>query len=203
LTNDGAIRMQNLAVFGYPFLTNTISAVAASGTLTEIGTNVVKKDKITIGTTQYMFVSQLTNSIPNQVAIVPSSFDSTLNNLIAAINQGPGTGTAYSSATASNAMVVAGPLINHAFTVTAVVPGVGGNSIATSFTPSGRAVNLSWGGQSTLFGGTARVSSIVPFQPNTAFINDGMFFDQGSIIYSGNFENSGVFSNGIGSFTLQ
>jgi hypothetical protein len=36
-----------------------------------------------------------------------------------------------------------------------------------------------------------------------AFINNGLVSDNGSAIWADNFENSGTFSNGIGSFTLQ
>ena len=203
LTNNGAIRMQNLAYFGNPLVTNFMSATAASGMLAETGTNAVKNDKVTIGSTQYTFVTTLTNSVANQVKMVPASFDSSLSNLITAINAGSGAGTSYSTATKSNASAVAGPLINHAFTVTALAAGTAGNSISTVFTPATASVNLSWQGHSTLFGGQAAGSAAASFLYNTALINNGLFFDQGSIIYAGTFESSGVFSNGLGSFTLQ
>jgi hypothetical protein len=202
LTNNGAIRAQNLAIFGNPFVTNVTSAVAARGTLSEIGTNVVKNDKVTIGTNSYTFVSALSGTA-NQVAIVPASFDGSISNLIAAINGAAGAGVAYSSATKSNSQVTAGALMNHAFTVTALAPGIAGNAIITKFIPATASSNLTWGGSSTLVGGAAESTNIVPFLFSTALINNGVFMDQGSIIDAGNFESSGVFSNGVGSFNLQ
>ncbi len=207
LTNNGAIRMQNLALFGFPFLTNVVPAIPASGTLSELlpkGTNVVKRDRVTIGTNQYVFVATLTNNIPNQVAIVTNSFAASLSNLIAAINAAPGgAGVGYSTNTRANPVAAAGPLITNDFAVTALVAGTAGNSIATLFTPATTSTNLSWGGHATLFGGLAPVTKVVSFLNGTAFINNGIFMDQGSIIYAGNFLGSGVFSNGVGSFTLQ
>lgn len=203
LTNDGAIRMQNLAYYAAPVLTNTIPAAPATGTLTGTGTNAVKKDKVTIGNVQYLFVSTLTNKVANQVAIVPSSFDATLSNLIAAINAGPGAGTAYSTNTKANPQATAGPLSNHAFLVTAVTNGTPGNSVVTTFTPFSSRVNLSWGSHATLFGGHGQTNTLVPYIGNSALINNGIFEDQGTIAYADNFESSDVFSNGIGSFSLQ
>jgi hypothetical protein len=203
LTNNGAIRTGNLLYFGYPMLTNRLGPVPATGLLSEIGTNVVKKDKVTIGTNQYLFVTALTNSIANQVAIVPSSFDASLSNLIAAINGAPGAGVAYSSVTKSNPVVVAGVLTNSGFTVTAVTPGLSGNSIVTTFSPAITSTNLSWNGRTTLSGGMLAQTNVVSFLNGTALVNNGVFEDQGAIIYAGNFVSSDVFSNGIGNFTLQ
>lgn len=203
LTNNGAIRTLNLAYFGYPYLTN-VSSVAATGALskTGAGTNVVNNDKVTIGTNQYIFVSTLTNALPNQVKIVASSLDASLSNLIAAINGGSGSGTAYSSATTSNLWVTAAGVSNHAFAVTALIAGPKGNTNVVSFAPSTTSSNLTWGGQTTLAGGIY-VTNRSWFLTNSAFINNGIFSDEGSVIYSGNFVNNGVVSNGVGSFTLQ
>jgi len=46
-------------------------------------------------------------------------------------------------------------------------------------------------------------TNIVSYLYNSAFINNGIFSDQGSTIYAGNFQSSGIFSNGVGSFNLQ
>jgi hypothetical protein len=203
LTNNGAIRMQNLAYFGHPFLTNITPAVAASGTLFENGTNVVKKDKVTIGTNQYMFVATLTNTVANQVLIVPASFDASLSNLIAAIDGITNSSVKYSTATRSNKMVVAGALMNHSFTVTALTNGTGGNLIATLFAPATGATNLSWQGHTNLFGGLNMATNVTSFLASSAFINNGVFMDQGTVIDSGDFESGDIFSNGVGPFTLQ
>jgi hypothetical protein len=193
LTNYGAIRTGNLFNFGYPALTNS----AAIGILSEAGTNVVKLDKVTLGANQYLFVGQLTNSIANQVAIVPNSFDATMNNLIAAINGGSGAGTAYSSNTVANPQATAGALVNGAFTVTSQVAAT--TTVASTFTPATGAINLSWGGHSSLYGGT----NIISYLYSTAFINNSYVSDQGANIYAGNFVNNGTYTNGVGSFTLQ
>lgn len=202
LTNSGAVRMQNLAYFSFPFLTNSTPPVQASAVLTEIGTNVVKKDKVVIGTNQYTFVATLTNTIANQIVIVPTSFDSTMSNLIAAINGYPGAGINYSTVTRPNTFAVAGPLASGAVTVTALGTGSAGNSIPIGFTAATSSINLTWG-SSVLGGGVDGTTNIVPFIGNSAFINNGIFMDQGSIIYADNFESSDVFSNGVGSFALQ
>jgi len=210
LTNNGAIRMQNLAYFGHPFYTNitaALPAVAAAGSLakTSTGTNVVAADVVTVGTNKYVFVNSLTNKLANQVQIVPASVDGSLNNLIAAINGASGSGTVYSSATIANPLVAAGLLTNHSFTVTALTAGTAGNAIATLFTPATASANLTWG-QRTLAGGVNTISAITnltSFLTNSALINHGIFEDQGSIIYAGNFTSSGQFFNGTGSFTLQ
>ena len=210
LTNYGAIRSANLINISYPTLTNT-SFVLASGVLSESGTNAVRKDKVTVGTNQYLFVTTLTNAVANQVAIVPGSFDSTMQNLIAAINGGGAGGAtvSYSTATTANPLASAGPLANGAFTVTALTAGTNGNGIASLFSPSTTSTNLSWGHHSTLYGGTAIATNIVPSvafsggAPNTAFVNNGIILDEGSAIYAAYFENGGIISNGIGGFALQ
>ena len=46
-------------------------------------------------------------------------------------------------------------------------------------------------------------TNVVSYLYNNALINNGVFMDQGSTIYAGNFESSGIFSNGLGSFKLQ
>lgn len=200
LTNNGAIRAQNLVYFGYPFETN---CGPATNTLLETGTNVVKKDTVTIGSDHYLFVSSLTNKDANQVQIVPSSFDASLSNLIAAINGGPGSGTAYSTNTKPNPDVLAGMLTNfgiyRGFTVTAQTNGASGNKVVTLFAPATKSTNLTWVSRGTLMGGG---SNAVPYLFSTALVNNGIFSDQGSIFYAGNFESSGIFSNGIGSFSL-
>lgn len=202
LTNNGAIRLQNLVYSGNPLLTNYLS-ISAMGTLKEAGTNAVRKDKVAVGANQYMFVARLTNSVANQVAIVSNSFDATMNNLIAAINGGGagGPGVAFSSATTPNPAASAGPLLNGAFTVAATASGAGGNGAATTFTPATSSVNLSWNGHAALYGG-ASSTNVVSYLNNTAFINNGVFQDLGSVIYAGNFVNSGEFDNELNSFTL-
>jgi hypothetical protein len=198
LTNYGAIRTLNAVNFGYPDLTNSTLSVAASGTLAEAGTNVVKKDVVSIGTNHYMFVGKLTNTVPNQV-LISASFDASLSNLIAAIN-GAG-GTNYSTNTLANRWVSAGALSSHAFTVTARVAGANGNTNAIAFTPATTSSNLTWNGHTTLQGGLTGTTNYVQFP--SAFINHGIFSDQGTLMYVGNFLSDDIVSNGVLSFALQ
>lgn len=206
LTNNGAIRIANTANFGQPLLvTNpSLPAVKAAGTLWEIGTNVVKKDRVTIGTNQYYFVGTLTNKTANQV-LIGATFNASMSNLIAAINHATGSGSTYSTNTRANPSVSAGPfsVANHAFTVTALTAGAAGNSIATLFTPATASSNLTWNGNSTLTGGAnATSASTTGTFALSSFVNNSLITDQGTAIWSTNFQNAGTISNGLGSFSL-
>ena len=205
LTNNGAIRTLNQASFGNPFVVNAtpgVPAVAAVGTLAQLGgANVVNNDKVTLGAKQYTFVTTLKSGATNQIK-VGTTFDSSLGNLIAAINHSLGSGTKYSTGTKSNAQVKAGALAGHAFTVTAFTAGTAGNSIVATTTST----HLTWNGHSTLAGGvnfTAGSTNVVSF-PYATFINNGLLSDQGANIYASYFVNSGLITNGAaGSFILQ
>jgi hypothetical protein len=209
LTNNGAIRAGNLAVFGSEVVTYTTNvtagtpAVTATGTLSELlpATNVVAGSGVTIGTNQYVFVKTLTNTVPNQIKIAPG-FDGTMNNLIAAINRAAGSGTTYSTNTKANPLVTAGARNNHAFGVTATTTGAAGNAVVTITTSA----NLTWNGLTTLSGGVDAVpatTNIVSVGGRYgAFINNSLIMDQGSTIYADNFLNCGAISNGVGSFIL-
>jgi hypothetical protein len=207
LTNNGAIRAANTANFGRSLIVTNpiIPAVAASGTLSEGAgkTNVLKNDRVTIGTNQYTFVNVLTNKTPNQVLISPT-FDASMNNLIAAINHTTGSGSIYSTNTRANPRVMASSLVSHAFTVTAITAGASGNTNVTLFTPATASVNLTWNGYSTLTGG----ANLIPATPVgtfalSSFINNSLIADQGTAIWTTNFLNAGTVSNGSGSFSLQ
>lgn len=213
LTNNGAIRLPNSAQFGghsnIVTVTPSIPAAAATAKLSEMGgTNPVKNATVTIGSKKYAFVTTLANGTANQVKIA-KTFDGSMSNLIAAINHAAGSGTTYSSATTVSTQVTAGLLSSHAFTVTATTnaPGAAGNSIAIATS----ATNLTWniptntvsalsGGAGAVLGTTNVSSTPVPYG---ALINNSLISDQGSAIWAADFENSGAFLNGIGSFALQ
>jgi len=209
LTNNGAIRFQNLAQFNGTSnilaVTPAIPAVAATGRLSEVTTrtNVMANNKVVIGTNQYVFVLKLTNSVPNQVKI-STKFDGSMSNLIAAINHAAGAGTNYTTNTLANTQVTAGGLTNHAFLVTAKIAGSAGNSIQTA--NSTTTTNLTWrsaylaGGADYVAPTTNITSTLVV--PYSNFINNGLVSDQGSAIQAANFENGGAVSNGVGSFLL-
>ena len=204
LTNNGALRVLNQASFGNPLAVNVtpvVSAVAATGKLSQSGTaNVARNETVTIGSSKYTFVNSLQNGAVNQVK-VGTSFDVSMGNLIAAINHAAGSGTKYSTGTTTNTKATAGTLASHAFTVTAITTGVVGNAIASTTTST----HLTWNGHNTLAGGVDYIAAITNIisAPYDNFINNGLVSDQGSVIYASNFVSSGVFTNGNASFTLQ
>jgi len=211
LTNNGAIRLQNLAQFAGSAnvlaVTPASPAVAATGTLTEVSgrTNVMVGNKLIIGTNQYVFVGKLTNAIPNQVKLA-TKFDGSLSNLIAAINGDAGAGTIYSSSTLSNPSVSAGLLTtNHLFTVTSRVAGANGNTIATLKSVS--TTNVTWSGYSLSGGADAVAASTnvvsTVLSPYANFINNGIVSDNASVVMANNFVSTGIFNSGSGSFSLQ
>lgn len=127
----------------------TCVGTPATGTLTGSGSsNVADGDTVTIGTTTYRFKSTMAQVNDIQIAGSGNS-DTSLTNLIDAIN-GTGTaGTNWYAGTVANTQVSAGSLSAHAFTVTAIIGGLAGNSIGTTKSSS----IVSWGG-STLSGGS-------------------------------------------------
>ena len=206
LTNYGAIRMVNQGNFGGALTVNstpTVPAVAATATLSRSSggvVNVATTDKLTIGTNRYAFVNTLTNTVANQVKI-GSNFDGSLSNLIAAINQGAGSGTSYSSSTTPNPVVRAGLLSNHSFTISAIVAGTTGNTNQVLLTSTN---DITWGSGTTLVGGANMIqgyTNTISF-PYNNFMNFSLVSDQASIIYATNFVSGGILTNGVGSFAL-
>lgn len=218
-TNNGAIQFGNLAQLiansNNVSVTPPIPAVAASATLSEVAgrANVQAGNGVIIGTNRYVFEPAITNTAPGQVEIA-ATFDSSLTNLIAAINRTAGAGTVYTTSTSSNGLVSAGPLSLHAFTVTALTTGTNGNLIAVELSLS--TTNLVWAGTTVtvsdgltnygLAGGVDMVPGVTNVltinTPYFNFINDGLFVDQGSTIWANNFVNGGTVDNGPGNFTL-
>jgi hypothetical protein len=151
---------------------------------------------VTIGTNQYTFVSTLVNTVAGQVKWA-TTFNASMSNLIAAIDDGSGAGTKYSTGTKANPFVTAGPLVNQAFVVTAISTNAAiGDMVATLFTPATPSVNLTWSGNDMLINGANYM------QDFTAFINHSLVADQGTTLWTTYFENDGTISNGTGSFTL-
>lgn len=122
------------------------AAVAATGTLTNTG-NFANGDTVTTGTKTYTFQTVLTN-VDGNVLIGATASDS-LDNLIAAINLGAGSGTLYAAATTANGFVSAAAGVGDTMNVTALKAGTQGNTIATTETSA----NASWGA-ATLTGGS-------------------------------------------------
>ena len=131
---------------------STISSVtltSATGILTGSGsTNVSDGDTVTIGSTVYRFKTVMAQINDIQIGGSGNS-DTSLNNLIDAINGTGSAGTNWYAGTVANTQVSAGALAAHAFTVTASSPGIYGQNIVTSTT----SVVLAWGA-AALTGGT-------------------------------------------------
>jgi hypothetical protein len=121
------------------------ASVAATGTLTATA-NFANGETVTTGTKTYTFQTVLTN-VDGNVLIGATASDS-LDNLIAAINLGAGSGTVYAAATTANGFVSAAAGPGDTMIATALVSGTQGNTIATTET----AANASWGA-ATLTGG--------------------------------------------------
>lgn len=121
--------------------------VAATGTLTFVA-NPADTDPVVIGSRTYTFQTVLTN-VAGHVLIGATASDS-LDNLIAAINLGAGSGVKYAAATTQHPTVTAAAGAGDTMVVTAQAKGTAGNAIATTetFTNAGNV----WGAV-TLTGG--------------------------------------------------
>ncbi len=107
---------------------------AAMGTL-ELATNPADGDTVTIGSRTYMFQTVLTDS--NGHVKIGTDTAQSLANLFAAINLGPGRGTAYASSTSLHTTVRAEAVGTTELIVQAKTAGSAGNSIATSSSIAG------------------------------------------------------------------
>lgn len=110
---------------------NTGSAAAATGTLTLVA-NPTANDTVTIGGVTYTFKATV-GATANEV-LIGASASGSLDNLIAAINGGSGSGTLYGSSTVAHTSATAAAGAGDTMTVTALAYGAGGNSIATTET---------------------------------------------------------------------
>jgi len=127
--------------------------VFASGILT-LSANVAPGDTVTTGTKTYTFQTVLTN-VDGNVLIGGSASDS-LDNLIAAINLGAGSGTLYAAATTANGFVSALAGALDTMDVTALLGGTVGNVIATTEVSA----TATWG-FATLTGGVGDVKVLL------------------------------------------
>ncbi len=117
----------------------------ATGTLTATA-NFANGETVTTGSKTYTFQTVLTN-VDGNVLIGASASDS-LDNLIAAINLGAGSGTLYAAATTANTFVSALAGAGDTMVLSARIGGTAGNAYATTET----ATNASFGA-ATLSGG--------------------------------------------------
>ena len=122
--------------------------VDATGVLT-LSANVNAGDTVTTGTKTYTFTSPL-GAADGDVLVGASASDS-IDNLIAAITLGAGSGSTYAAATTANGFVTAAAGAGDTMDTTALLGGTQGNLVAT--TESTATVRMSWGA-ATLTGGT-------------------------------------------------
>lgn len=122
-------------------------------------------DQVVVGDVTYEFVASLsitnrhgqTNplQIPNRI-FIGADYDTSLGNLVAAINGAAGEGTKYSYGTVVNPKVTAGAVGSHASVMTAKSVGLVGNAIAKSE----NSAHLDWDGVGAVFtGGVASVAN--------------------------------------------
>lgn len=127
-------------------ISDVTPGVAATGTLT-LTANAANGETVTIDAKTYTFQTTLTNADGN--VLVGATASDSLDNLIAAITLGAGSGTVYAAATTEHPTVTASAGAGDTMTATAKTDGTAGNSIGTSET----LVSGSWGG-ATLSGGS-------------------------------------------------
>lgn len=150
--SDGEVTVMGAKTYTYK---TTLTEKAATATLTSDETQPAVGDTVTIGTRIYTFVSALTyvddegqtrNVAPDKI-LIGADADTTLANLVAAINGDTGEGTKYSFNTTAHADVSAAAVSSHATVVTARVKGTAGNSIAKAESSS----HLDWDGVGAVF----------------------------------------------------
>lgn len=123
--------------------------VAATGFLTFAGNPGDSSETVTIGSDTYTFVDALeSGGGPAYAVVIGADAGESIANLVAAINGESGAGIVYGTGTSPNTDVIAEALPSNQMLATAIVPGVAGNSIATteaSSTMSWAAVTLTDG----------------------------------------------------------
>jgi phage tail sheath protein FI len=139
--------LANVPVIDVPLTINWTEAIQATGTLT-MTANALDTETVTIGAKTYTFQTVLTN-VDGNVLIGATASDS-LDNLIAAIMLGSGSGTLYAAATTAHPTAGAIAGVGDTMIAYALVGGVAGNTLATTQTLT----NGTWGG-ATMAGGVA------------------------------------------------
>jgi len=124
------------------------ASAAATGNLT-LTANVTDSDQVLIDAKTYTFETVLTN-VDGNVLIGATASDS-IDNLIAAITLGAGSGTLYAAATTLHPTVTAAAGVGDTMDATAKTAGTAGNTIATT-DPTDSGGVMSWGA-ATLTGG--------------------------------------------------
>lgn len=124
---------------------NPFGGINATGTLT-LSANLSNTETVVIGGKTYTAQSSLTDSDGN--FLIGASASDTIDNLIAAINLGTGSGSLYAASTTANTDVVATAGAGDTLVLTALTSGTPGNSVTTTETSA----TAAWGA-ATLEGG--------------------------------------------------
>jgi hypothetical protein len=133
-------------------------------------------ETFTVGGKAYTW-KETVGSTANEV-LIGADIEACIDNAVAAINAGTGAGTVYGSATTANANVTAAKTTAATLTATAKVPGVGGNSIASTETMA----NGAWGA-ATLAGGASPTAAEIATAVAAVMIQDGIqAIDLGSAV---------------------
>ena len=123
-----------------------LETTKATGTLTSDNTIAANNSTVTIAGRTYTFKTTLVNGTPDQVLAVTDA-DTTLGNLVKAINRSATAGTNYTSQTAINALVSAANVGSHATILTAKSAGTAGNlTLAASTSPNSHITAVSMTG---------------------------------------------------------
>ena len=131
------------------YVREAAGGVAKATAILTLTGNAANNETVTIGDRVYTFKTTLSTgpTVPNEVLIGAAATDS-IDNLIAAINAGAGSGTTYSTGTVAHALVTAAVGAGDTMGLTAVAEGSGGNGIVLAETLTG-----SWNNPATS-GGT-------------------------------------------------
>jgi hypothetical protein len=124
-----------------------VNAVAATATLTTDNTDVTDGKIVVVNDVTYRFKSTMAQA--NDVKISGVDGDTTLGNLVAAVNLSGTEGVEYFAGTTSPTDVAAGAVGSHATIMTATTKGVIGNSYAKSEDDD----HLDWNGTGAVFTG--------------------------------------------------
>lgn len=152
--------------------------LAAEGIFTIAATfNVANTETVTVATKDgsvaavYTFKTVLASAFD---VLVGATLADSINNLIAAVNKGAGEGTLYGTGTTANNDVDATLLPTGQMLVTALVPGVAGNALASTET----CAHASWGAATLTGGQDIPDPSAFSFQrlPSGATIVDSVTF---------------------------
>ncbi len=143
----------------------------ATGTLTSTNTTPVDASTVTIGSKTYTFKTTLGTTDGNVHAVTDG--DTSLLNLIRAINFSGTPGVDYVGSAANTQVTAATSVTSHAFAVTAIIGGTVGNSIGTTSSTSPDS-HATWGA-TALAGGTDATTGLAvvivkEFSENTTAI---------------------------------